>query len=112
MPFGGRRQGASLKAVLFVEGAYSTMLVLKRLTAFVAANMAVLAGGAALAQDGPAGQPHPWQLGLQAAATPVMDNIIWFHNFLLWLIAAITIFVMVLLLIVIVRFNARRNPVP
>ena len=88
------------------------MLVLKRLMAFVAANLAGFAGGAALAQDGPAGQPHPWQLGFQAAATPVMDNIIWFHNFLLWLIAAITLFVMVLLLIVMVRFNARRNPVP
>jgi cytochrome c oxidase subunit 2 len=88
------------------------MLVLKRLMAFVAANMAVLAGGAALAEDGPLGQPHPWQLGLQQAATPVMDNIIWFHDFLLWLIAAITLFVFVLLVIVIVRFNARSNPVP
>jgi cytochrome c oxidase subunit 2 len=88
------------------------MLVLKRLMAFVAPSMAVFAGGAALAQDGPTGQPHPWQLGLQQAVTPVMDNIVWFHNFLLWLIAAITIFVMVLLLIVIVRFNARRHPVP
>ena len=88
------------------------MLVLKRLMAFVAANMAVLAGGAAMAQDGPAGQPHPWQLGLQQAATPVMDNIIWFHNFLLWLIVIITLFVLALLMVVIVRFNARRNPVP
>jgi cytochrome c oxidase subunit II len=58
------------------------------------------------------GQPTAWQLGLQDAATPVMDNIIWFHNFLLWIIAAITLFVFVLLMIVIVRFNARRNPVP
>jgi cytochrome c oxidase subunit 2 len=88
------------------------MLVLKRLMAFVAANMAVLAGGAALAQDGPLGQPHPWQLGLQQAATPVMDNIIWFHDFLLWIIAIISVFVFVLLMIVIVRFNARSNPVP
>jgi cytochrome c oxidase subunit II len=88
------------------------MLVLKRLMAFVAANTAVLAGGAALAQDGPSGQPHPWQLGLQQGATPVMDNIIWFHNFLLWLIVIITLFVLALLMIVIVRFNARSNPVP
>jgi cytochrome c oxidase subunit 2 len=88
------------------------MLVLKRLMAFVAANMAVLAGGAAMAQDGPLGQPHPWQLGLQQAATPVMDNIIWFHDFLLWIIAVISVFVFVLLMIVVVRFNARSNPVP
>jgi cytochrome c oxidase subunit 2 len=74
--------------------------------------MAVLAGGAAWAQDAATGQPHPWQLGLQQAATPVMDNIIWFHNFLLWLIVAITLFVLALLMIVVVRFNARRNQVP
>ena len=88
------------------------MLVFKRLMVFVAANMAVLGGGAAWAQDAATGQPHPWQLGLQQAATPVMDNIIWFHNFLLWLIVAITLFVLVLLMVVVVRFNARSNPVP
>ena len=88
------------------------MLVVKRLMALIVASMALLAGGAALAQDGPAGQPHPWQLGLQAGVTPVMDNIIWFHNFLLYLIVAITLFVLALLVVVIVRFNARANPVP
>jgi len=88
------------------------MLVFKRLMAFTVASMALLAGGAALAQDGPAGQPHPWQLGLQQGATPVMDNIVWFHNFLLWLTVAITLFVLGLLMVVIVRYNARSNPVP
>ncbi len=58
------------------------------------------------------GQPSPWQLGLQQPATPVMENIIWFHDFLLWIITTIAAFVLVLLLIVIVRFNARSNPVP
>ena len=32
-----------------------------------------------------------------------MDNIIWFHNFLLWLITAITLFVLALLVIVMVQ---------
>ena len=36
-----------------------------------------------------------------------MDNIIWFHDFLLYIITAITAFVLVLLVIVMVRFNAR-----
>jgi cytochrome c oxidase subunit II len=88
------------------------MLVVKRLVAFVVAGTAALVSGAALAQDGGTGQPHPWQLGLQQGVTPVMDNIIWFHNFLLWLIFAITLFVLVLLMVVIVRYNARSNPVP
>ena len=41
-----------------------------------------------------------------------MENIVWFHDFLLYIITAITAFVLVLLVIVIVRFNARANPVP
>ncbi|MET0873313.1 MAG: cytochrome c oxidase subunit II transmembrane domain-containing protein, partial [Pseudolabrys sp.] len=58
------------------------------------------------------GQPTPWQLGLQNGATPVMDDIIWFHDLLLWVITAITLFVLALLVIVMVKFNARSNPVP
>ncbi len=89
------------------------MLLLKRLVAFVVTSVALFAGGgAALAANEPIGQPHPWEIGLQAGATPVMDDIIWFHNFLLWIIVAIAFFVMVLLITVIVKFNARRNPVP
>jgi cytochrome c oxidase subunit II len=58
------------------------------------------------------GQPSPWQLGFQQSATPVMDNIAWFHDFLLYVITAITVFVLVLLVIIAVRFNARANPIP
>ena len=88
------------------------MLVLKRLIAFVVTGVTVLGGGAALAATAATGQPHPWQLGLQAGATPVMDDIIWFHDFLLWVIAAITLFVLALLVYIVFRFNARANPVP
>jgi cytochrome c oxidase subunit 2 len=58
------------------------------------------------------GQPSNWQLGLQQAATPVMEHVAWFHDFLLYIITAIAGFVLLLLLIVIVRFNARSNPTP
>ena len=58
------------------------------------------------------GQPKPWEYTLQESATPVMDNIVWFHNFLLILITVITLFVLALLVIVIVKFNAKSNPVP
>jgi cytochrome c oxidase subunit II len=88
----------------------TTMLVLKRLAALAATvTPGLLIGGAAFAGSG---QPSPWQLGFQQAATPVMENIVWFHDFLLWLIVAITIFVLALLLIVMVRFNSRANPTP
>jgi cytochrome c oxidase subunit II len=86
------------------------MLMLKRLTALAVVIFALLAdGGAALAD---LGQPSPWQFGLQQAATPVMDRIIWFHDFLLYIITAIAGFVLVLLIMVVVRFNARANTVP
>jgi cytochrome c oxidase subunit 2 len=58
------------------------------------------------------GQPSPWQVGMQQSVSPVMDHIIWFHDFLLYIITAIVCFVLVLLVTVMVRFNARRNPVP
>ncbi len=86
------------------------MLVLKRLIAFVVTGVTVIAGGGA-AWAG-YGQPSPWELGLQGSASSVMDDIVWFHDFLLWLIAAITLFVLALLAIIVFRFNARANPVP
>ena len=86
------------------------MLVLKRLAALAAAvTPGLISCDAAFAGSG---QPSPWQLGFQQAATPVMENIVWFHDFLLWLIVAITLFVLALLAIVAVRFNARANPTP
>ena len=41
-----------------------------------------------------------------------MVDIVWFHDFLLWIISAIALFVLVLLAIVVLRFNARANPTP
>jgi len=73
-------------------------------------------GGVALAASGVAsaelGQPAPWEYKLQEAATPVMENITWFHNFLLVLITLITLFVLGLLVAVVIKFNARSNPIP
>jgi cytochrome c oxidase subunit 2 len=51
-------------------------------------------------------------MGLQGAATPVMESIISFHDFLLYVISAITIFVLGLLLYIIIKFNAKANPTP
>jgi cytochrome c oxidase subunit 2 len=89
------------------------MLVLMRLIGKVAPALAFVA---ALAAGGIAfaalGQPSPWQLGFQQSAAPTMDDIVWFHNFLLWIIAAITAFVLILLVVCIVKFNAKANPTP
>lgn len=94
------------------------MLVFKRLIrsavpvlVLAAAFVAVLmVGGHAVAAE--YGQPSPWQMTFQKSAAPTMDDITWFHDFLLWLITIITLFVLALLLIVIVKFNAKANPTP
>jgi cytochrome c oxidase subunit 2 len=54
----------------------------------------------------------PWQLNLQAAASPVMESIHDFHNLLLVIIFAISIFVLILLAVTVIKFSAKRNPVP
>jgi cytochrome c oxidase subunit 2 len=86
------------------------MKVISPLTA-IAVTVVALFAGAGVAFAG-LGQPSPWQLGLQQAATPVMAEIDWFHNYVLVFITVITIFVLALLLICIFRFNARANPTP
>ena len=73
----------------------------------VALGAVMASGGDALAD-----QPHEWQLGMQAAATPVTERIHAFHNELLVIIFAIALFVVGLLIYVMVRFNARAHPVP
>src|SRR6267142_1350181 len=79
----------------------------RRLLWLTVAGMTLAAGGAAFGQH-----PEPWEMTLQEAATPVMENIISFHNLLLVLITLITLFVLALLVIVAVKFNAKANPVP
>ncbi|WP_028348018.1 cytochrome c oxidase subunit II [Bradyrhizobium murdochi] len=79
----------------------------RRLLGLAVAGMALVSGGTAFGQ-----QPKPWEITLQEAATPVMENIISFHNLLLVIITLITLFVLALLVIVVVKFNARANPVP
>ena len=56
--------------------------------------------------------PYNYELGLQPAASPVMERIESFHTLLVYIIVAISIFVALLLLWIMVRYNKRANPVP
>jgi cytochrome c oxidase subunit 2 len=73
---------------------------MKKFLAGVAALSPLLAAAAASAA-----QPTPWQLGLQPAATTIMEEVRWF-------VVPITVLVMVLLAWCIVRYRASANPVP
>ena len=58
------------------------------------------------------GQPTEWQLGFQEAGSPLMQQLIDFHDFVFWVITAITVFVFLLLAYVCVKFSAKNNPKP
>ena len=98
------------------QGAERPMKLFSRLTAIAGTAGCFAAAGALLTGTRPAlagiGQSTPWEMDLQDSASPIMEQVATFHYFLLWVIAAISIFVLALLFIIIVRFNARANPIP
>ncbi len=59
-----------------------------------------------------ASKPYDWQIDFQQAASPIMEELYDFHNFLLIIISSIVIFVFALLAYVMYKFSAKRNPVP
>jgi cytochrome c oxidase subunit II len=86
------------------------MQVLRRLqTALFALLLALLAMpcGTALAQA-----PRPWEMDMQPAFSPVKQQIIDLHDFVLVIITIITLLVGGLLGWVMYRYNAKSNPVP
>jgi cytochrome c oxidase subunit 2 len=84
-------------------------LIGRRVLGLTVAGAALVTGGAAFAE---LGQPTPWQYNLQDSGSPVMENITWFHNWLVVIITVITLFVLALLITVMVKFNAKANPIP
>lgn len=82
---------------------------LRTRTVLMSCVLLMLGTSAALAGTG---QPSPWQINFQGSVTEVMDFIHDFHNWLMVIITAITLFVLGLLVYVMVRFRESRNPVP
>lgn len=82
-----------------------------------AAATATVTAGAAFAQDATAGleavgRPVAKGTGFQPAATELARDQQWLDNALLWLSIGVSAFVVILLAVVILRFNSRSNPVP
>jgi cytochrome c oxidase subunit II len=94
------------------------MQLLRRLFAaltFIITMPLIMPGtGAALAQSGDVivAAPRPWEIGMQAAYSPLKREIIDLHHLVLIIITIITLFVGGLLIWVMYRYNARRNPMP
>jgi cytochrome c oxidase subunit 2 len=85
------------------------MAIRDRLTTVFVAAAPIALCGAAYAKDG---QPAPWQLGFQPAASPIMEQITSFHTYVTIIITVIGLFVLGLLIYVMSRFNEKRNPDP
>ena len=85
--------------------------------AAVAATTMALSGvfaGEALAKGAELlGQPTPGAIGLQRPASPLKYEAIGFHDHILMpIITAITLLVLGLLIWIVIRYNAKSNPVP
>lgn len=52
---------------------------------------------------------EPWQLGLQDPATPIMESMLFFHNYLMMFLIAIGVFVSWMLGVVFLRFDRSVN---
>lgn len=74
--------------------------------------LGALAAAPALAQEGldVIGRPVDGAMGFQPAATEVARRLQWLDGMILVIITAITVFVTLLLVWVIVRYNRKRNP--
>ena len=54
---------------------------------------------------------EPWQLFCQDPATPMFEGMVYFHNYILFFILAIGIFVVLFIYKIVVAFNMETNPV-
>ncbi|MEP5375862.1 MAG: cytochrome c oxidase subunit II, partial [Hyphomicrobiales bacterium] len=93
------------------------MRLLNLFSGLWAAVLATIVATAAYAQDSlgdleVVGKPIPNGIGFQPAATELSRDIQWLDNMLLWITSIIVIFVTLLLVYVVVRFNKRSNPTP
>jgi cytochrome c oxidase subunit 2 len=85
------------------------MQIVRRWAAGAAVTLLALAAGQGTAL---ADKPVPWQLGLQPPVSDVAKRVYDFHDGLLWVITAISVFVLGLLAYVIVKFNRNSNSTP
>ena len=93
------------------------MRIIPMLSGLWAAAMVTFSGFAALAQERlegleVIGKPVSGGLNFQPASTSIMKDLVWLDGMLLWVCIAVSIFVTLLILTVILRHNRKANPVP
>ncbi|MCX7343378.1 MAG: cytochrome c oxidase subunit II [Proteobacteria bacterium] len=58
------------------------------------------------------GQPQPWQMGFQEAASPVMEGLHDMHSLLMYIITGVAVVVFLLLSYIFYKFRQSKNPIP
>src|ERR1700733_8226392 len=88
------------------------MRIVKWLLAAVAGFVFSLSATPLAFAQGVVGAPRPWEMGMQRSFSPIKDRIIGLHHLVFVIITVITLFVAGLLIWVMIRYNAKRNPIP
>jgi cytochrome c oxidase subunit 2 len=118
---GSRRQaGFTLRSVgrtewrRRVQDWESKTMTMRSPSGGVLAGLGALMAGVLMATPTLAGsgQPSPKQIGFQEAVTPIAAQIHRVHDYVNFIIIAITAFVLLLLVYVMWRFSEKRNPTP
>jgi cytochrome c oxidase subunit 2 len=84
---------------------------------FLFGFVSLMAASVGFAQDSlagltPIGKPSPGAMGFQTAATELARDGQWLDGMVLWIITVISIFVTLLLIWVIIRYNSKANKTP
>ena len=88
-------------------------MALKIAVSVLFSSTAWLLGGVSMkVAEAVTGMAQPRQLGFQPAATETMEKIASFHDFLMIIMTFIVLLVIALLLVIMIRFNRKANPVP
>jgi cytochrome c oxidase subunit II len=83
---------------------------LRSVTALSTAAVALVLGISEAAAG--TGAPSPRETGMQGMVTEVGRDLSNFHTYLVWLVTAVSLFVLALIVVIVVRFNETKNPVP
>ncbi len=78
----------------------------------IGAVIAAIVGSAHKAAAQAVGLPESGGMGFQEPASPIMEQLVSFHDLLLWLVTGICVLVAGLILWIIIRYNRKANPVP
>lgn len=103
----------SAAAHRFAASMTAAVMTVAAMPAFAQEETAEAEGAAtsAVSADAIVGQPHAWGMDLQQAVTPMKEKMHFFHTeLLLPIITAICLLVLGLLLVLVVKFRASKNP--